>query len=115
MQMIRGRELVQDVASAVDPYKKVIAAATLKPYEKFVEVDTTAGAFTLKMPPVAECAGKTYSIMITGGATTACTLAPYASGDSYDWTGDFTIDASLDRILLFSDGRKWWVLENLIS
>ena len=78
--------------------------ATLAVYEQIVHVTTAGGAFTLTMPNVTEAKGRTYSIHLVAGETTACTLTALGS---LDWPGDFTLDATNDRVVLYSDGARW--------
>lgn len=103
--------------NASDQFATVDDDKTLKVYERFVEIGEDAGAITLTLPPVVEAAGLIYSIYVptTGtSSSTDCTLEDY-SDDSYDWQGDFTLDADDDRILLYSDGHAWTVLKNNIA
>jgi len=85
------------------------AAETLQVYEQVVliDTDTNDGTFTLTLPPVAEAAGKFYAIHLIddGGDVTV-----QDQDDSYDWGGDYTLDADADGVLLFSDGLKWWLV-----
>lgn len=110
------RGFVQDMASCVDQHVSITSDATgtysysLEPYERIVEVTSTLGVATITMPAVAECAGKLFSITALTGATNAVTVAAKATGESYDWPGDCALNADLDRVLLFSDGRRWWRL-----
>ena len=76
-----------------------------------------AFAFTLSLPPVAEAKGKTAVISVTS-ATAAVTLTDYGTAsynDSENWEGDYTLDAAEDRIVLYSTGREWTVIENQIA
>ena len=86
-----------------------LTAQTLEVWEQVVQVDTdtTDGTFTLTLPPVAEAAGKIYSITLIDAAG-AVTVQD--QDDSLDWTNFTDLDADNDGILLYSDGLKWWTL-----
>lgn len=89
----------------------VVAAKTLATYERVVLVDTTVGAFTVTLPPVGESKGNTISIhFITDGGD--CTISD--GGDSRNWT-DQVMTAVDDRVLLYSDGLIWWVLDSILT
>jgi hypothetical protein len=78
----------------------------LKPYEHRVLVDSTSGAITITLPPVALAAGKFYSIIcITYGSEV--TIAD--NDDSYSWSDEgSSIDAAGDGALYYSDGFTWF-------
>jgi len=82
------------------------ASYELKPYEHIVFVDSTDGAITITLPPVAEAAGKFYSIIcITYGSDV--TIAD--NDDSYSWSDEAaSIDAAGDGALYYSDGFTWF-------
>ena len=84
--------------------------------DRVVVVGTTTGNITLTLPPVGEAIGKVFSVHAPtiGTDTNTVTLEDHYS-DSVDWNGDFTLDADDDRILLYSDGRCWHVLNNQIA
>jgi len=62
--------------------------------------------------PVGEAAGKLYSItgISINGAVTV-----QDQDDAIDWTDITTIDTTLDGVLLYSDGLKWWTLASNLS
>lgn len=103
---------VQDYAGGRDEKVTITTDAsgsysrTLKPYERIVEVVSTAGIGTIKMPPVAECKGMIFSITELLG-TNDITVDEYASGDSLDWNAPGALTAALDRVVLQSDGKRW--------
>lgn len=78
--------------------------ATLKVNEQTVIADTTGGAFTLTLPPVAEAIGKIYSFRI-GAGTNAMTLA--FTGDAASLANLTSMDAVADRAVYYSDGFCW--------
>ena len=91
---------------------EVLVADTLEVYEQTVNCDSDAGgAFTLTLPPVSVAKGKFYSIkLITAGYT----LTVADQDDSYDFNeggGDFVFTAATDFVLLFSDGHKWYAID----
>ena len=82
------------------------ASATLTLDENRVEVDSTAGAMTITLPPVAEAKGLEFAIiLVTDGGD----LTIQDQDDSYNWS-DLTCDDALDGFLLKSDGKTWWQL-----
>lgn len=113
--MYRG--FVQEYAGKAGPsVVRVIADASgsfsrqLYPYETYVEVDDTLGISTIKLPPVAECEGRVFTIVaITGGNDV--TVAPYQTGESLDWDSPGALTAALDRVSLYSDGRVWTIVD----
>ena len=72
-----------------------------------IDTDTVDGTFTVTLPPVAEAAGKIYTITLIDAAG-AVTIQD--QDDSNDWTSITDLDADNDGVVLFSDGLKWWVL-----
>ena len=103
--MLDARRLGEQIV--VPKAKKFVAkaaAATLQVFEQIVHVDTSVAGFTLTMPNVSEAAGYEYDIHLVAGATNACTVTAL---QSRDWPGDFTLDATNDRIVLRSDGERW--------
>ena len=79
------------------------ATCTLKTYETSVEIDSTAGAMTVTLPPAAEMRGKIVFLYVTVfvGAITI------AAGDSQDFTAP-TFDGVDDGQALISDGKRYW-------
>lgn len=88
-------------------------AQTLYPYQQVVEVDSTLGTLTLSLPNVADARGRLYSITALKGATKTVTVQD--QDESYDWAGDISLDADDDRVLLYSDGKRWWVLCDMFT
>lgn len=87
----------------------------LRPFERVIEVDSTLGVGTVKLPPVAECKGMVFSITALTGNSNAVTVAPYATGESHDWAGNFSLNAALDRMLIKSDGKRWSVISDMFT
>ncbi len=72
----------------------------------------SAGAFTIVLPPVAEAAGRFYSIV----AKAASVLAPITithKGDSECWYGDINLTGNCQSVLLYSDGLKWYAFSGV--
>jgi len=76
-----------------------------------VRADSTNGAFSLTLPPVTEAMGRIYAIHLSvwGGDVTI-----QDQGDSEDWT-DMIMGVDNDGAVLYSDGRKWWILHKTIT
>lgn len=69
-------------------------------------LDSTDGALTVTLPKVEQAAGLTFSFMCK---TYSSAITIQDNDDSDDWT-NISLDAAQDGALLYSDGRKWWVL-----
>jgi hypothetical protein len=93
----------------------VTGAKTLKPYETNINAtaNTTYTSYAITLPAVAEAAGLLFTIMATIADAQAITLQD--QDDSDDYQGDWTLDADNDSIALYSDGRKWIVVNNEIA
>jgi hypothetical protein len=76
-----------------------------------VRADSTDGAFSLTLPPVTEAMGRIYAIHLSvwGGDVTI-----QDHDDSEDWT-DMIMGVDNDGAVLYSDGRKWWILHKTIT
>ena len=104
----RGSSVTKIVRSAT------LIAQTLAVYEQVVllDTDTADGTFTLTLPPVAEAAGKSYSISVVD-ANGAVTIQD--QDDSLAWHDIATLDADYDGVVLYSDGLRWWTLATDVS
>jgi hypothetical protein len=80
------------------------AAGAIALHENVVRADTTGGAMTLTLPPVALAQGNFYSIHLV---TDNGDLTIAHAGDSYSWTNIVLGDA-LENVLLYSDGFSWF-------
>lgn len=88
-----------------DKFVTKTATATLKPYELFVNIDSTIGTMTITLAPVAEMRGKfvtLYVITYSSGIT-------IAAGDSVDFSAP-TFNGADDGCVFYSDGVHWWNL-----
>ena len=110
------KRAIEEMVSRVDNRVLITAEAgdtdtySLAVYEQIVEVDSTLGTLTVYLPDVAEAAGLVYSITAKTGATKTVTVTEKASGNSYDFPSDPSLNADLDRVLLASDGKRWWIV-----
>jgi len=103
-------------ASSVVKWARTAAytSDTMEVFEQvvLVDTDTVDGTFTVTLPPVAEAAGKFYSItLIDDGGN----LTVQDQDDSIGYAGDFVFDADAEALLLYSDGLAWWVVVNVGS
>lgn len=112
---MRQRGFVEMFGGGIDTHVKITTDATgaytytLAAYQQFVEIDTTLGIMTLYLPPVAEAEGRLYSITEITGANDI-TIAEHSSGESHDFTAPGTLSDADDRVLLYSDGKRWWTI-----
>jgi hypothetical protein len=113
---MRSRGLMELFASGIEDNVVVTTDATgsysrtLYPHETNVTVISTLGVGTINLPPVAQCAGRTYVITEMLG-THDITIGQFQTGDSLDWVAPAAVlAAALDRVMMYSDGRQWWVL-----
>ena len=110
-----GKALIRKVFTSSD------ATITLTVDQQICLTDSTSNVGTVVLPPVAEARGKLYSIIDIGPAgagsagTNTVTLTDN-NDDSHDasW-GDISINADLDRALLYSDGIAWWVISDMFT
>lgn len=115
------RKMVEELGSRVDPRLLKTAVAgdadtlVLKPHEQNVVVDSTLGTVTVYLPDVAEAEGKEYSITAPVGNTKTVTVTEKASGNSQDFGGDYSLNAAYDRLLIKSDGVRWWVIDDMFT
>ena len=89
-----------------DKYVGPLVAYEMTTRDYIVRPDATAAAFTLTLPPVAECKGRFYSI-VAQYATETNTITVADQDDSEGWEGDIIFTAKGHGQLLYSDGRKW--------
>lgn len=88
-------------------YKEVLAAYSMTPIDQVVRATANAAhtSYEIKLPSVAESAGKWYSILAHIADAQAITVTH--RDDSEQWDGDLTLDTDGDRALLYSDGLCW--------
>ncbi len=80
----------------------------MTPYDYVIRVNASAAAVVITLPPVAEAAGKFYSVGVRD-ASVAFDVTLQDKDDSECWT-DITFDAPCDGALLYSDGLRWWFM-----
>jgi hypothetical protein len=94
-----------EAESVYDKFFEATEDVTLNVRQTLVYGDSTAGAFTITLPPVGEAKGLLFSIVMTvdnGDITIA------DQDDSIGWDGDYTLNDVNDGFLLYSDGVMWW-------
>jgi len=72
--------------------------------DRLIYIPSTAQTFTLTLPKVDEAMGLMFSIQCYLCAS-AVTLQD--NDESFDFGGDYTLDATNDNITLYSNGMKW--------
>jgi hypothetical protein len=105
---VESRQDLIDDGQVLNKTSFLLVAATLTAQQQVVEYDTdVGGACAVTLPPVIEAMGKMYSISLVedGGDLTV-----QDQDDSRDWT-DIVLTADDDYVLLYSDGRKWFSLD----
>jgi len=86
----------------------------LAPWETVCIVDSNAtSAFTVYLPPVAEMKGKV--VCVTSVAGDENVTVDDLADDSSDWPKTLTLGSALDRVALYSDGIRWFVICDQIS
>uniref|UniRef100_A0A6M3JTV1 Uncharacterized protein n=1 Tax=viral metagenome TaxID=1070528 RepID=A0A6M3JTV1_9ZZZZ len=92
------------VTNADSPYQMTVR-------NSLVLCDTTDGAITVTLPPVAEAAGKIFTIGLDTDGGTDVTVTDYQT-DSWYSTDifDITMADAGDGNCLYSDGKAWWTL-----
>lgn len=88
------------------------AAATLTTEHlgAVIFADTQAGAFTLTLPPAADCTGRSMTFIRSGTGVNAATLDGNAA-ETIDGSATLTsLDAIRDTVTIHSDGSNWFVL-----
>lgn len=105
MASYEERKLAIEAGQVRDKANHITAETYLTIRDQLVHADTTDGAMTVYLPPVALAAGKFFSVaLITdGGDLTIADL-----DDSRNWEGDYTLDDAGEHKLFYSDGEKWY-------
>ena len=84
-------------------------------WETMVFIASSANSFTIYLPEVAEAKGKFYSIHLVTANSKTITMEDLASG-SMDWAAVAdTLTADADRLLYYSDGYSWWLVQMLAT
>lgn len=102
--MLESKFVEQDTVK--DKHRTLTADVSINVWDQACIIDSTDGAFTVTLPPVAEAKGKIYTFYMTvdGGDVTI-----QNRDDCPDWT-DLSFTAITDKAILYSDGLIWWVL-----
>jgi hypothetical protein len=74
-----------------------------------VDADSTSGAYTVTLPPVSEAQGKVFTFYASDADATN-KVKIQDQDDSIGWF-DLYLSAIGDRLVIFSDGRQWHVIE----
>ena len=83
----------------------VTTAVDLLPSQVITHCLINGAAYTVKLPPVVECAGMTFSVIIDKVDSAATvTVADFA--DSVSWS-NFALKAADDNVVLYSTGTVW--------
>jgi hypothetical protein len=107
-----GNELFNQEARVFITQATTAANLLLKPYQQFVQVDST-GDISITLPPVADCMGKLYTFHVASlSATKIITIQD--KDDSIGWF-DFKMWTDEDKLVLLSDGSRWHCIRDGIS
>ena len=92
----------------------ITAATTLAVYQSHVNctANTTYPSYSITLPAVAEAEGCLFEFMATIANSQAVTVQD--QDDSDDWA-DLTLDTDNDYAAIYSDGRKWTIVDNEIA
>jgi len=105
--MLEERKAAINDDQVRDKFEHLTAETYLTVEEQVAYCDSTAGAFTVYLPPVVEAKGKIYvvGLLVDNGDLTIADL-----NDSRDWEGDYTLDDALEYKVFYSDGEKWHLI-----
>lgn len=98
-----------DQVILTDNFVETTAASTLTTLQRVVTGDTTAAAYTTKLPPVREAAGLMFFFYFKTDNVANWTVADY--GDDPAFT-HFVFDDAGDTGCCISDGFHWHKLES---
>ena len=106
--MLEPRKSYIDGGQVFADFLAATVSATLTVNQQTVECVTGAAVdVTITLPNVEEAKGRIFTIqLITDGGFD---VVIQDQDESRSWT-DLTLDTALDYAVLYSDGRKWWVL-----
>jgi hypothetical protein len=93
----------------VDKYHNPVADYTMTTRDYVLRPDSSGGAITITLPPVAEAKGRFYSIISRGGPSVTI---EDNNDDSECWQGDVVLDGACDRCLCYSDGLAWHIMNS---
>ena len=87
-----------------------IANYSMQPRDTLIKTDSTNGAFTITLPPVAECVGSTYVIKNVAG-TSLVTVVD--DGDVAIAVSQATVLVSATAALIYyTDGERWYLVNS---
>jgi hypothetical protein len=87
----------------------VTGVTTLDAQYDYIRVDTTSGAFALTLPLASAMPNRMLVIKKINTAVNACTVTR-AGSDLIDGATTVTVSASYARLVLFSTGTTWDIL-----
>jgi len=93
----------------VDKYHNPTADYEMTTRDYVLRPDSSGGAITITLPPVAEAKGRWYSIISRGGPS----VTIQDRDDSECWLADIVLNGKCDRCLLYSDGLAWHPVGNV--
>lgn len=98
--------------------QKTISAATtlaVSDLGSTIFANTQGGAFSVTLPPAANCAGRRLTFVRTGTGVNALTIDPNASEQVDGGATLATLDAARDTVTIESDGSNWFVIAARIA
>jgi hypothetical protein len=84
--------------------KYIATTYQMTSHDHSVVTDSSAGIFTITLPPVGECIGKNYQISFGGSGTNAVTVQDKANDSGY---ADQTMNAVNENLFLSCNGERW--------
>jgi hypothetical protein len=108
---ILGRSDRMNLERNLVKFKSVTTTTTLKAYENNVVTDSSAGAFTLTLPPPDQCAGRIFSIY---HRTHSGNVTISDGSKSEGWDGDYTLNSVGDGYAFYCDGMHWFPFVALV-
>ena len=105
----RQLRLVQEVPPSYLAVSKT-SAYSMQVRDNLVKTDSTAGPFTVTLPPVVEAAGGTFMIKNVAGTALVTVID---KGDSLVVVNQTTVLlTSTAALLYYSDGERWYLLNS---
>lgn len=105
-----GRTNFPNAADSAATWVQKTAAATLKPHEENVECVADSTSYTIKLAPPPSTKGRTIRIYVTTLNSKTVTVTDVWANASH-WA-DIALDVEYEEVSLFSDGRRYQVVEN---
>ena len=110
---VESRHEIINGGQVLNNFVHLTESATLTVNQQAVTVTTGAAVdVTVTLPIVSEAMGRTFTIqlIVDGGFDGVV----QDQDESDDWT-DLTLDTADDYAVLYSDGRRWWVLASEVA